>query len=278
MSSQPLILIERPSPGCAVVTLNRPRAMNALSLALRRQLVGVFDRLRSDADVRVVVLTGAGAAFCAGLDLKELGASSDPAAAVASADAEDPVLAMARFPGPIIGAINGPAITGGFELALACDLMIASKRAVFADTHARVGVLPGWGLSQRLPRLIGVQRAKELSLTGNFLSAERAEAWGLVNRVVEADALMPQALVLASDMLSVVPEMLVAYKRLIDDGLGNTLAAGLELERQRSRAWAGGLSGADIERRRLQVAKRGQEQSSAGVVSGATPGTPKGDT
>jgi enoyl-CoA hydratase len=135
-------------------------------------------------------------------------------------------------------SINGAAVTGGFELALACDLLIASETARFADTHARVGVLPGWGLSQRLPRLIGVNRAKELSLTGNFLSARQAESWGLVNRVVEPDRLLAVASALAADMLSASPEILVAMKRLIDDGAATTLNRGLEIERERSRAWA----------------------------------------
>jgi len=101
---------------------------------------------------------------------------------------------------PIIAAVNGHAITGGFELALACDMIIASSRAKFADTHARVGILPGWGLSQRLPRLIGIGRAKELSFTGNTLTAAQAYEWGLVNRVVEPEELLPTCLALASDI------------------------------------------------------------------------------
>ncbi|MEJ8825349.1 enoyl-CoA hydratase [Variovorax humicola] len=258
--ASPLVLVDRPFAGCAVVALNRPRAMNALSLALRRALVSTFEALRSDADARVVVLTGAGKAFCAGLDLKELGAATDPGAAVVPTADEDPVLAMSHLAAPVIGAINGPAITGGFELALACDLLIASTNASFADTHARVGVLPGWGLSQRLPRLVGPGRAKELSLTGNFIGAEQAEAWGLVNRAVEPEALLPTALKLASDMLSVLPEMLSSYKSLIDAGLRTNLAAGLELERERSRAWAVNLRGTDIEGRRHEIAERGRAQ------------------
>ena len=261
MNGETLVTVERPMAGCAVVALNRPRSRNALSRALRRGLVRAFEALREDADVRVVVLTGAGDAFCAGLDLAEFSAASTPRSAVMPDPSEDPVLAMARCAAPIIGAINGPAVTGGFELALACDLLIASTRASFADTHARVGVMPGWGLSQRLPRLIGAQRAKELSLTGNFLGAAKAEAWGLVNRVVEPAQLLPQALALAKDMLSVLPEMLVAYKRLIDDGLVVSLAAGLALERERARAWADSLDGADIERRRAEIQSRGKRQS-----------------
>jgi enoyl-CoA hydratase len=256
-----LVKVERPFAGCAIITLNRPRSRNALSRALRRELVRAFEALNEDADARVIVLTGAGDAFCAGLDLAEFSAASAPRVDVVPDAAEDPVLAMARCGAPIIGAINGPAVTGGFELALACDLLIASTRASFADTHARVGVMPGWGLSQRLPRLIGAQRAKELSLTGNFLAAAAAESWGLVNRVVEPVELLPQALALAKDMLSVVPEMLIAYKRLIDDGFVVSMAEGLVLERERAHAWATSLKGADIAQRRVDIQARGKHQN-----------------
>ncbi|MBI1394694.1 MAG: enoyl-CoA hydratase [Betaproteobacteria bacterium] len=260
MIDEPLVLVERPVAGCAVVTLNRPRVKNALSRALRRDLVSTFEMLAREDSVRVVVLTGAGTAFCAGVDLKELGSSPDPASAVVPDAAADPVSAIRRFPWPVIGAINGPAITGGFELALACDLLIASRSAAFADTHARVGVLPGWGLSQRLPRLIGPHRAKELSFTGNFLRADTAEAWGLVNRVVPPDELMPVSLALAMDMLGALPEMLAGYKRLIDDGFDRTLAEGLVLEKERSRTFAATVSAGDIEARRHAIARRGRAQ------------------
>jgi enoyl-CoA hydratase len=154
------VLVEHPFEGCAVVTLNRPRAMNALSAALRRELTATFDGLERDDATRVAVLTGAGRAFCAGLDLKELSQASDPSAAIVADESVDPVRSMSGFAGPIIGAVNGVAITGGFELALACDVLIASNAARFADTHARVGLIPGWGLSQRLPRLIGADGRK----------------------------------------------------------------------------------------------------------------------
>jgi enoyl-CoA hydratase len=135
---------------------------------------------------------------------------------------------------PIIGAVNGPAITGGFEIALSCDVLIASTRARFADTHARVGVLPGAGLSQRLSRAIGIYRAKYLSLTGNFLSAEQAAEWGLVSHVVEPEALLDTAEKIAADMLSAMPAMLAPIKAIIDEGFAGTLGDGLEAEARAS--------------------------------------------
>src|SRR5262249_44328475 len=177
--SEPLLLVEK-SERIVTLTLNRPTAMNALSRGLRQEIVQAFQRLRDDRDAGVVIFTGAGRAFCAGLDLKELGSASasrdEAESAVAGADV---VAALTSCDRPIIGAINGFAVTGGFELALACDILIASTAARFADTHARVGVMPGWGLSQKLSRVIGIYRAKELSLTGNYLPAEQAETCGL---------------------------------------------------------------------------------------------------
>jgi enoyl-CoA hydratase len=233
-----LVGVERRGDGCSIVTLQRPQALNALSIALRRELAAVFTELAADSRTRVVVLTGAGRAFCAGLDLRELTQSENLAELAVSGAADDPVHAVLAFPGPVIAAINGPAVTGGLELALASDVLIASERATFADTHARVGVLPSWGMSQRLPRLIGRGRALEMSLGGGFIDASRAEAWGLVNRVVPHDELLPAALRLASDMLAAAPGLLAQYKRLIDEGLAGTLQQGLQREAQCAREWA----------------------------------------
>ena len=261
-----LLLTEKHPDGYAVLTLNRPGAMNALSSGLRRALAETVDQLEADPAVRVLILTGAGRAFTAGLDLKELGVtglSTTRSGAGAMQDAVqvgDPVRSLARFSGPVIGAINGPAITGGFELALACDVLLASPEARFADTHARVGVMPGWGLSQKLSRVIGIYRAKELSLTGNFLSAEQALAWGLVNRVVPAGELLPQARALARDMLSVIPSMLVSYKRVIDDGYAASFGEGMRIERERADAANGGVRAEDIEQRREAVRARAHSQ------------------
>jgi enoyl-CoA hydratase len=162
----------------------------------------------------------------------------------------------------VIGAINGFAITGGFELALACDVLLASEEARFADTHARVGILPGWGLSQKLARTIGVYRAKELSLSGNFLGALDAAAWGLVSRVYPAAELVPSALKLARDMQSCPRSVLRSYKRLIDEGLRETLKDGLALEQARSREHMRSVSAADIGSRRAAVQDRGRSQNS----------------
>ena len=180
--------------GFAIVTLNRPDAMNALSRELREDFVAAFRECCEDESIRVVIVTGTGKAFCAGFDLKELAESDDqPDQEADNAMAR----AMEAFDGPIIGAVNGHAVTGGFELALACDVLIASEHARFADTHARVGILPGWGLSQKLPRLVGLSRAREISFTGAPVFAPQAYEWGLVNHVVPAGELLDKAMEIA---------------------------------------------------------------------------------
>jgi enoyl-CoA hydratase len=255
--SEPVIKVDVENE-VALVTLNRPQAMNALSRELRAAIAETFEKLEADPAVRVVILTGAGKAFCAGLDLKELGQGRDTVQG--SVETKDPVTSIARFSGPIIGAINGVAITGGFEIALACDVLICSSEARFADTHGRVGILPGWGLSQRLSRTIGIYRAKELSLTGNFLTAQQAADWGLANRVVAPSELIPAAKKLAADMLSLVPEALSGYKKLIDQGYAETFADALKTELKFSGAANKTVRSADIESRRESIRQRGQTQ------------------
>jgi enoyl-CoA hydratase len=211
----------------------------------------------------VLVLTGAGRAFCAGLDLKELGAAGG-APALGGAAAADPVAALAGFAGPVIAAVNGAAVTGGFELALACDVILASEEARFADTHARVGVLPGWGLSQRLPRLVGPGRAKELSLTGNFLGARQAEALGAGEPRPARRRAAPGARALARDMLTAVPDMLPAMKRLIDDGYALPFGEAMALERERSLAHRARVTGEAVAGRVDVVIARGKAQPGGG--------------
>lgn len=253
-----IVTIER-RDAVALVTMNRPDALNALSRALRAEIVKTFDTLAKDDTIRAVVLTGSGRAFTAGVDLKEAGETGF--ALGADGGDIDIARALAAYPWPIIGAINGFAITGGFELALMCDVLLASENAKFADTHARVGIMPGWGLSQKLSRLIGTSRAKELSFTGNFLDAATASAWGLVNRVYAADELVPAAMKLAADMCSCDPALLKGYKAVIDDGLAIEFGKALEMEIERSAEHAASVSAASIEEARKQVTARGRGQS-----------------
>lgn len=259
--SEPVLLAEK-NDGILTLTLNRPQAMNALSRTLRDAIVDAFTKAARDPDVGVVILTGAGRAFCAGIDLKELGGETTATPDVAQAVSDgDVVAALHRCDRPIIGAVNGVAVTGGFELALACDFLIASPEARFADTHARVGILPGWGLSQKLARLIGIGRAKELSFTGNYLSAEDAAHWGLVNRVVPAAELLGTCRALARDMLSCDPTVLRAYKRVIDEGYATTFGEGLRLEARASRAHVASVTPEQIAARRRAVQERGRAQT-----------------
>jgi enoyl-CoA hydratase len=251
------VLLEK-HEGFAVVTLHRPAAMNALSRELRRDFVTAFRSCTEDPDIRVIILTGSGKAFCAGFDLKELGASDT----ANTAEEADNVVAraMEAFNGPIIGAINGHCITGGFEMALACDILIASENARFADTHARVGMLPGWGLSQKLPRLIGLSRAREIAFTGAPIFAQQAYEWGLVNHVVPADELLPRAVKMARDICACVPQVLEQYRTLIKDGYSMPLNDALEWEEARAIWWAKQASGAMIEERRLGVLAKGRRE------------------
>jgi len=245
--------------GVAVLTLNRPEAMNAFSRQLRIDLAEAIRAATASADVRVLVLTGAGErAFSAGVDLKELatgGFISDPR------PEDDPILAMAACPKPIIAAINGVAITGGLELALACDILLASSNARFADTHVRVGILPGWGLSQRLSRLIGISRAKEMSLSGNFIDAATALQWGMVNRVVPPADLIPAARQLAADIAGCAPAHVERYKALIDDGYAMSFGEGMNLETVRSVENPGGFDRDALKDQRTAIQARGRAQA-----------------
>ena len=186
----------------ALVILDRPGARNALTGAMIADLATALARADADPGVAAVVLTGRDPAFCAGLDLTDLVRTYDDIADAprGDGDADAPRIRRGLTPEttkPRIGAVNGPAVTGGLELALGCDFLIASERATFADTHARVGVLPAGGMTIRLPQLIGVNRARQMSLTGDFVDAPTACAWRLVNEVVPHDQLLPRSLELA---------------------------------------------------------------------------------
>lgn len=256
------LVLREDEGGIATLTMNRPEAMNALSIALRAELAAAIRAADADPEVRVIVLTGAGPrAFTAGLDLKELGGTPGALGAANPKDAQnDPVLSMEACTKPIIGAVNGVAITGGFEVALACDVLIASTNARFADTHARVGILPGWGLSQKLARAVGIMRAKELSLTGNFLDATTAAAWGLVNRVVPPEDLLPTARKLAADMASIPADTLSDYKKLIDEGFALAGGEARKLESTTTSARNAAVKPEEVEARRAAIQSRGRAQ------------------
>ncbi len=233
------------------LTLNRPASRNALSAALRDRLFAALARADADDDVDVVILTGADPVFCAGLDLKELGEQS------ALPDISPRWPAMTK---PVIGAINGAAVTGGLELALYCDILIASERARFADTHARVGLLPTWGLSVRLPQKVGIGLARRMSLTGDYLSADDALRAGLVTEVVPHERLLPAAREVAASIVGnnqrAVRALLASYHR-IDD---SQTSAGLWLEAAAARQWMSTATGEDIASNREAVLRRGRAQ------------------
>jgi enoyl-CoA hydratase len=238
MAEQDDVLTVAVQDRVAIMTLNRPDRRNALDAALRRRIRETVRSIEANPAVDVTILTGADPAFCAGLDLREF---ATPNSGLSSAVA--PTMGRERGPlgahvKPIIGAINGVAVTGGLELALACDFLIASERARFADTHSRVGILPGWGLTVLLPEAVGIRRAREMSVTGNYLDAPTALVWGLVNRVVPHEALLSTCKELAAAVVSndqgAVRELLATYDR----ATSTTPALGWEVEAEAHRAWA----------------------------------------
>ncbi len=247
----------------ATITLHRPEARNALSSEVLALLPVRLREADADPEVDVIILTGTDPAFCAGLDLKELGSSAGNLSGGSGADGT-PNRDGTRgpFPAldtPLIGAINGVAVTGGFELALNCDFLVASERAKFGDTHARVGVMPGWGLTVLLPQAIGVRRAREMSFTGNFLSAEEALQWGLVNHVVPHDELMAFTRSLAADIAGNerdgVQQIRRTYAAIAHDD------DAWETEARDSRAWQRAqFSPEKVAERRAAIQERGRTQ------------------
>ena len=250
------------SGGIATVTLNRPEARNALSSDVLRLLPELMKTAEADERVGVIVLTGADPAFCAGLDLAELGSTATHLGSGGSDGARQRSGARGPFPRltkPLIGAINGFAVTGGFELALNCDFLIASEHAKFGDTHARVGVMPGWGLTVLLPQAIGVRRAREMSFTGNFMTAAEALQRGLVNHVVPHPELIPFTRSIAADIVSnesdAVRQIRQTYAAITHDD------DGWETEARDSRAWRRSMFSPDkVAARRAAIQARGRTQ------------------
>ncbi|KQY09772.1 enoyl-CoA hydratase [Mycobacterium sp. Root135] len=248
--AEPVLLVDT-TDRVRTLTLNRPQARNALSLELRTRFYAALHEAEADDAVDVVILTGADPVFCAGLDLKELGDTTE------LPDISPKWPAMST---PVIGAINGAAVTGGLELALYCDVLIASENARFADTHARVGLLPTWGLSVRLPQKVGVGMARRMSLTGDYLSADDALRAGLVTEVVAHDQLVPAARAVAASIVGnnrkAVQALLASYHRIDESQTG----AGLWIEAASARQWMAVATGDDIASSRAEVLERGRTQ------------------
>lgn len=223
--------------GVAVISLNRPERRNAINEALLRGLYESIDNAAADDAVKAVIITGNGKSFCSGLDLDCLTTDNlmDP-----RGDGRDMVVVMAECEKPIIGAVNGHAITGGFELALNCDFLIASENAVFIDTHAKVGIHPGWGMTQLLQQAVGQRLAKQFSLTCQPISAEKALQCGLVNEVVGPDALLERAKEIAAQFCAVNFDLALTIKQLIEYRNTATFSAALDNERQGFNKMLGG--------------------------------------
>lgn len=233
MSADPVRAVEVRRDGAVwMIVLNRPDRRNAINPQLQAELVTALDDFDTAAEARVAVLTGADPAFCAGMDLRELGSGSmgydDEATNFAQA--------MRAVGKPIIGAINGPTVAGGLELALACDFLIASERAWFADSHADVGVVPGGGLTVYLAQAVGVRRARQISLTGEYVSAERALHDGLVTEVLSHEQLLPRSAELAAAVAERGEQVVAAIRTAYDRTLNLPADEALDAESAASRA------------------------------------------
>jgi enoyl-CoA hydratase len=259
--AEPVLLVDV-ADRVALVTMNRPDARNALNRALRAALVDTIGALQDDPAVDVLVITGADPAFSAGIDLKELGGGGPDGGQRLTPSGRT----AARGPFPprrklLIGAVNGAAVTGGLEIALNCDFLVASDRARFADTHARVGIMPGWGLTVLLPQRVGVARAREMSVTGNFVDAATALQWGLVNHVVPHAHLVPFARQLALDTTTIDQRAVQRMLQTYEEVTSATVREGWEIELSVSTEWEGtGYDPGAIEARRQAIVDRGRSQ------------------
>jgi enoyl-CoA hydratase len=232
MPEESVIRLER-TPPVATVTLCRPNALNAINPEMLEQLDGALEGLAVDEQIRVVVLTGEGRAFSAGVDLKALGRQPRPEGAVGDLlndRARSVIRQLTTMPQVVIARVNGFCYTGALELALACDLIVTADEAKFADTHAKWGLRPTWGMSQRLVRLVGIGRARELSYTAQPISGSQAAAWGLATRSVPRDDLDGAVAELAATIAGNSAGSIAAYKDLYRKALDAGLTEGLAYE------------------------------------------------
>lgn len=233
--------------GVLFVTIDRQEAKNALTLAMRHEIEGLPDEVNEDDDVAVVVLTATEPVFCAGADLKEIAAAGD------TMPPTRPGAALRAITKPCFAAVGGACVTGGLELALSCDFIVASDRARFCDTHAKIGVLPRWGMSALLPRRVGLARAKEISLSGRWVDAHEAERIGLVNRVFPHGEWRDRTRALAREIAGNPRAAVLATRQLLDRGEALSVRDALELEEDVAGAFT-------VEPSTLRPARRGRKQ------------------
>ena len=239
MSTMAVIATRSNAPGVLVLTLNRPDRANALNKALLMALEVALAQADADDGIRCVVITGAGErAFCAGADITEQQGFSSDQAYAHMRWGQEIFLRLENFSKPTLAAINGFALGGGLELALACDFRTASDCAQFGFPEVTLANLPGWGGTQRLPRLIGTSNAKLMAMTGTRISVERALASGLVNFVYPATRFWEQSVAVAAEIASRPLDSLRAIKQVMRDGIESSLSAGMEMEaRAVARLW-----------------------------------------
>jgi enoyl-CoA hydratase len=224
--------LERQDTGIAIITFNRPEALNALNSATLTELADVLDIIDTDDNIRVLILTGAGAkAFIAGADITEIQKLSPLAAKKFAGLGQSVINRLQQLPIPVIAAVNGYALGGGCEMALACDFIFASEAASFGLPEIGLGIIPGFGGTQRLARLIGANMARELIFTGRIFTAPEAKELGLVNRCLPADQLLPETLTVAKLLAQKGQASLRAAKEVINAGQNVDLQTGLALER-----------------------------------------------
>ncbi len=244
-----VLVMRNDASGVATLTLNRPDALNALNPALFLELRGHIENISADIDgVGCVVLRGAGNSFCAGNDLKSIQAGEEPPNPTFQADTIDMMEAM---PQPVIAEVRGHCYTGGLELALGCDLLVASDTAKFADTHGKWGMTPRWGMSQRLPRRVGYLKAKEMSYTARVYSGSDAVAMGLANHCVPNGELEIVVSSMADDIVATSWHSLRGNKMLYNKGQDYTFREGMAFEMAESPGRS-----SDIEER-LKTFKKG---------------------
>jgi enoyl-CoA hydratase len=245
--------------GVRTLTLDRPQARNALNRELLGELVSALDAAEADEGVSVVVLTGRDPAFCAGLDLAEFADPTIDLLTVVHTSGTNPFAALKAMSKPVIAAVNGPAMTGGLELALNCDFIVASERARFADSHAKVGAIPGGGSTGLLPQAVGMRLAKEISLTGRPIGAEEALRVGLANHVVAHEDLLSLASQLAGAIAGADQRAARKLKELYDAGALVTLGECHRLEEEAYLAWE--VSAEEIGRRREGILAAGKQSA-----------------